>query len=172
MHLARYTKDQSVTSKLIFYLKDTNGKYLYSFLADELCELIKASIKNYGDYVITFVPRSKAKKRKYGIDQAKVLAKEVSKRLNIRFVDVLSHNGAKEQKKLSGADRLENAVSSYDLKKGSMLDICNRKIILADDVITTASSIYACATLLNLSGADSIVAVTVGKTYKEKKIEE
>lgn len=169
LHLARYQKDESVTNKLIFYLKDTNGKYLYSFMADELCELIKSSVKNYSEYVITYVPRSKNKARKYGVDQAKMLAKEVSKRLGIRCICVLKHIEGKEQKKLTGAERLENAMSSYDLKKGSMLDICNHKIILIDDVITTASSIYACATLLNLSGAQSIVAVTVGKTYKEKK---
>lgn len=169
LHLARYTHDESVASKLIFYLKDTNGKYLYDFVADELCELIKSSVKKHEEYVITFVPRSNAKKRKYGVDQAKMLAKEVSKRLGIRYIDVLKHVAGKEQKKLSGAERLENAMSSYDLKKGSMLDICNKNIILVDDVITTASSIYACASLLNLSGAKSIVAVTVGKTYREKK---
>jgi len=169
LHLARYTRDESVISKLIFYLKDTNGKYLYDFVADELCELIRSSVKNYGDHVITFVPRSRAKKQKYAVDQAKTLAKGVSKRLGIRFIDVLKRTSGKEQKKLSGAERLENAVSSYDLKKGTMLDICNRKIILIDDVMTTASSIYACATLLNISGAQSIVAVTVGKTYKEKR---
>lgn len=172
LHLARYTKDESITSKLILLLKDTNSKYLYSFVADELCELIKSSIKNYEDYVITFVPRSRAKKRKYGVDQAQMLAKMVAKRLNIRCIDVLKHTAGKEQKKLTGDQRLENAVSSYDLKKGTLLDICNRRIILIDDVMTTASSIYACASLLTLSGALSITSVTVGKTYKEKKIEE
>lgn len=172
LHLARYTKDESVTSKLILSLKDTNGKYLYSFVADELCELIKAGIKNYESYVVTYVPRSKAKKRKYGTDQAETLAREVAKRLNIRCIHVIKHITGKEQKKLTGAERLENAVSSYDLKKGSLLDICNRNIILLDDVMTTASSMYACASLLNLSGAASITCITVGKTYREKKKEE
>ena len=168
LHLAEYTKDESVTTRLILSAKERNDKYLYKFLSEELCKLLESSVKNIDEYFVTFVPRSGDKKRVYGIDQSEKLSRLIAKRLGIPMIKAFRHKKSKEQKKLTGEERLENAMSSYELKKGALLDVFNRKIILVDDVITTASSVYACSSLLNLNGASKIVCLTVGKTYKKK----
>ena len=166
LHLAEYTKEESITTNLILSIKERNDKYLYGFLSDELCKLLEGNVKNLNEYFITFVPRSADKKRVYGIDQSEKLSRLISKKLGIPWIKAFKRKKSKEQKKLTGEERLENAMSSYELKKGALLDVCNRKIILVDDVITTASSVYACSSLLNLNGAAKIVCVTIGKTYK------
>jgi predicted amidophosphoribosyltransferase len=69
--------------------------------------------------------------------------------------------GKKEQKTLTKLERMQNALQSFIPLDG--INVEGKKFILIDDVITSGSTINACASLLKRMGAKSVVAVCFAK---------
>ena len=114
--LFRYSKtDQSMPSNhLIYSLKQDNRADVLSFLADELALALSYSIDFDKDTcVITNVPRRKKAIVNFGYDHAKELAKKVSARLQLEYVEILKSKSKKSQKSVYGQERIENAKFDY-----------------------------------------------------------
>lgn len=108
--------------------------------------------------------------RRTGIDSAYSLAKALKKQCGATVFRALRRTyGADEQKKLHGAQRLENAKKTYRLRPFVKQRIRGRDIVLVDDILTTGASCRACAALLHAAGARSITVLTFGKTYLYRK---
>lgn len=127
--------------ELIFNLKyrsDFNsGRLLVELAIDKIK---KDNIKF--DYII-FVPSSKKRLKEKGFNQCEFLAKEISKVLEVPYLDVLSKSNAiKEQKILNKAEREKNIKNAFKLKNKRILE--NKKVLLIDDVITTGFTIEEC----------------------------
>ena len=116
------------------------------------------SNKNF-DYVCC-VPMSKDHEKERGYNQAKVLAKSVSKILKIPFKDVLVKvKKTKTQHTLARDERLINVKGAYvALNKDYVKE---KKILLCDDILTTGSTVKECALVLYNAGASYVLATCI-----------
>ncbi len=98
------------------------------------------------DYV-SCIPMGKKAKRKRGFNQSELLAKQVAKKLNTPYVElIIKSKETKEQHSLNLAQRQLNIKGAYTLKNNIAE---NKNILLIDDIITTGSTLQeACKTLL------------------------
>ncbi len=162
----RYVYSEKLPSNLLIYsLKRDNRHDVIEFLASELANAIKNSVSPQKDFIITYVPRRKSAIRKYGIDHSMQLAYELSRLLGTEFASVLISNAKAPQKKLTAKERAENA--SYTLKPQHP-ELKGKTVILVDDIVTTGSSMGACARLLHSLGAKKIIGACISIAYRDR----
>ena len=150
-------------NRLIFSLKRENREDVAKFCAQELAEAIRACIENYKDFVLVYVPRRSREKRKYGVDQAEILARQLGNALNIPVIGALRSLAKMPQKKLSATDRKKNAV--FEARSG--VDLSRKRVFLVDDIVTTGASMGSAAVTLRGLGAKEIVGVCFAIAYKD-----
>ncbi len=159
--------DEPPTNNLIYRLKRDNRRDVVDFLASELLNSLKNKNTNLDNTIITSVPRRRKSIKKYGFDHAMVLAKALSKELGLEYKKLLVSRVKKDQKKSNDkSDRRKNA--KFDYRK-RCLDITGKNVLIIDDIITTGSSVGACATLLHGLGAKKITALTLSIAYSDEK---
>ncbi len=155
-----------IAKKLIYsfkykpYLSD-----LKSFLSELFIESIiqnEQFIKLIESSNFTFVPiplfKDKFKKR--GYNQSEILAKALSKKLNIPMQDLLTRvKDTKSQFKLTKDERKENIKGVFELKYPKI----PKNIFLIDDVVTTGSTLKQAANLLKRNGAAKIFGLTFAR---------
>ena len=150
-------------NRLIFSLKRENREDVAAFCAEELASAIRVSIENPSDFVLSYIPRRGRSKRKYGVDQARILAEHIGRILEIPVVHALRSRARTPQKKLNARQRRENAVFSY--RRGA--DLTGKRVLLVDDIVTTGASMGAAAAMLRGIGAKEIVGVCFAIAYKD-----
>ncbi len=150
-------------NRLLFSLKRENREDVAELCAGELCDAIRAGVENYKNFSVAFIPRRGREKRKYGVDQAKILAKRIAKELGLPLLNVLKSRSGAPQKKLSVEQRRKNAV--YELKRNA--DPSGKRILLVDDIVTTGATMGAAAAALRAGGAKEIVGVCFAIAYKD-----
>lgn len=161
-------------NRLIFYIKRNRTRRVFCFLARELSEgvsrLLNEAHMDVSQTVILYVPRRRRAYLEYGIDQAKALAAELSRKLSIPIVSALQRRGRYQtpQKELSGKDRFAQVKQAYSLKKDA--DLKGKSVILVDDTVTTGATMAACIRLLKKAGAKNVfcVSVAVDDTNRER----
>lgn len=108
------------------------------------------------------VPLHPSRLRSRGYNQSALLANAVSERLGIPIVEAVQRIRATDQQaRLSGAQRVVNVEGAFAVTPG--FDPAGMDLILVDDVITTGSTINACARVLVAGGAASVRAVTLAR---------
>lgn len=108
---------------------------------------------------ITYVPLHKDTFKDRGFNQSELLAKNLSKLLNIPCRELLiKPKKNKPQHTLSGKDREKNVKGVFKTINNS--EINNKRIILVDDIATTRSTLCECSEMLKLKGAKDIMCVT------------
>lgn len=90
------------------------------------------------------VPLHKSKQKKRGYNQSEFFATGISKAMNIPtdFTSLIRAKATETQTRKSKYERYENVESIFALKEKH--ELTGKHIILADDVITTGSTIEAC----------------------------
>ncbi len=140
MHALKYHGDQDL------------GTYLGRMYGKEL--------KNRSDFIIpdliTSVPLHQSKLKRRGFNQSDLIAAGIAESLNIPFrpglLYRLDDNASQTRKKRY--ERWENASDTYQVvQTGTDLP---RHIALIDDVITTGSTVEACAGKLKSAGVPEI----------------
>jgi len=116
---------------------------------------------------VTWVPISARRMRKRGYCQAKLLAKEVSKALDIKCSCLLrKRRHTQPQSTLSGlAARKANISGAFCAVNKS--GIAGMSILLIDDVITTGATLSECTRMLLMSGARNVSCATLCKSTKK-----
>lgn len=155
---------------LIYSLKHGNRRDTFDLLARELADSIQCSYdisSNPDKYIITNVPRRGAAIRNDGYDHSAVLAKRISKILNIRYESLIKSIAKRPQKETHGEERRKNARFSYKRKTANLNGIT---VILVDDVVTTGSSLAAAAKMIRALGARRVVGAVVSIAYKDSCI--
>ena len=153
-------------NRLLFSLKRENREDVASFGASELCGAIRESIQNYEEFSVAYVPRRGREKRRYGVDQARILAKKIAKELRLPLIKALKSRSRVPQKKLSLKERRKNAV--YEARRN--IDLSGKRILLVDDIVTTGATMGAAASALRGGGAREIVGVCFAIAYKDPYI--
>ena len=111
--------------------------------------------------LITWVPVSRQRKAKRGYDQVELLAKAVSRELNVpavRLLRKIRHNRA--QSAINGASaRRANVLGIY--RAVEPFPARGKRVLLLDDIITTGATVQECAKTLALSGVEAVYAAVV-----------
>lgn len=155
----------SVSSSVIFTLKRRACGRCEHFAAEQLSSLIRTRLNlcesNLSDYVITFIPRGSAAVTEYGYDHAEILAGLVSKITGIQLKRIFCRDiKAKEQKGLDANERIKNAYETLFLCEIEK-ELCGKKIILLDDVVTSGSTMARGVKLSLDAGAKEAIGVCI-----------
>ncbi len=163
----------------IFYYNEiikkviTDFKYYdQTFIAYKLAKLLANKIAPELENIdlITIVPLhiNKLKKRKF--NQTALLAKQILK-LNKRKIPLYNNlifrtKDTQIQARLTSKQRRSNIKNAFVLNKKYQDLVKDKTILLLDDVMTTGSTIEACAKILKKRGAKKIVILTLARTAK------
>ncbi len=125
--------------------------------------------------IICYVPMYKTKERARGYNQAQLLAKELSKTADAEYMDLLKRvKNTVPQSKLGKDERMENIANAIELAHGFDEHIKDKAILVADDILTTGSSINECAKVLKAHGARVVYGLCLCSVseYKNEDAEE
>lgn len=123
-----------------------------------------------GDVVVP-VPVHAERSRRRGYDQAALIARVAARRLDLPFAPILQRTRVTAaQFDLDRRDRAANVGGAFALRElpaRTGLDprhpLAGRWVVLVDDVVTTGSTLAACAQPLLAAGAMGVSAVTVSR---------
>ncbi len=164
-YLFNYTKEIAVYS-FIWHLKTSVDERTMDFVAEMLIFGCAINPKRFDG--VTYVPRSRLRKRVFGYDQSEELASAISRRCGIPVVNELKRRRSREQKNLSAKERFENANRSFALKRVIPEPERYKKLLLVDDLSTTGATVNTCAKLLRTGIANQISLAVLAKTsFKE-----
>ncbi|MEJ2055083.1 MAG: ComF family protein [Calditrichaceae bacterium] len=128
-----------------------------------LAKYFAASIVNLFDYddihMIVGIPLNPAKQRERGYNQSALIVNELSGLLNIPADNsiVKRIKNTPSQTKLNRKQRIENMRNAFVCT----IDLRGKNIVLLDDIITTGSTLNACAEVLKKQGAAKVTAVAL-----------
>lgn len=158
-------------SRIVWAVKTSSDRSAVRFVARELAgdllRLFTTCGEKPSDWRITFPPRTASRRRHFGFDQGRDMAKMLSEYTGIPTERCFVNRGNTVQKALNSAERRRNAEGAYKLN--SKAAVKNKKYIIADDVITTGATISACASLLKDAGADCVFPVSIARTKRKKR---
>jgi len=130
--------------------------------------ILKQSLKPYKqyfkkhDYILIPVPLSIQRKRTRGFNQADIIAKLISKILNIPYYPhvLIRHKNNFPQANIKNQlQRPQNVKNIFKLNKKQLKFLKNKNIILVDDVFTTGSTLNECAKILKRNKVKKILAI-------------
>lgn len=117
--------------------------------------------------LITWAPLHRWRRYRRGYDQAQLLAREAGSLWAQEPVRLLEKiRSTRPQSSLSAEQRRQNVQGVYRLvPQCPSLD--GKRILLVDDVITTGSTLSACAAVLTSAGAEDVVCLTLARAGAE-----
>lgn len=125
-----------------------------------------------GDLLVP-VPASPDRVRERGYDQAFLLARVVGHELDLPVAELLERTHATAaQFDLDRAERATNVRDAFRLREAAHPEpsdasdvdlLAGRWAVLVDDVVTTGSTLAACATVLLDAGAQAVSALTLAR---------
>jgi competence protein ComFC len=108
------------------------------------------------------VPLHRSRRAWRHFNQAEEIAMSVSRRTGLPLLDALKRTRATTtQTSLSRAKRLENLRGAFAIRRVGDNWAAKNGAILVDDVLTTGSTLDACARVLRKSGFRTVVAIAV-----------
>ena len=120
----------------------------------------------YGDISfdgICFVPMTYGNLIKRGYNQSELLAVKMSDELGIPVVPCLKKTrDSLHQKDLNALQRTENVKNSFGFFGKS--DICEKTLILCDDIKTTGATLRECSDTLMKAGAKDVYSIALAIT--------
>ena len=119
-----------------------------------------------GAEVIVPVPVHADRERHRGYDQAALIAAVTARQLRLPIDGALERTRATTAQFELGRDqRAANVRGAFRLRKSNhhATVIRDRWVLLVDDVVTTGSTLAACAAVLEAAGAAAVSAITVAR---------
>ena len=152
LYFSKKGKTQQLLHALKYQNKPEVGELLGKWYG---YDLLLAGHKNRFDVIIP-VPLHKSKLRKRGYNQSEHFAYGLAEALGMNVeLEVLERVRAGEsQTKKNRMERWENVSKTYGIKNTEKIK--NQRVLLVDDVLTTGSTLMACAALLLDAGSASI----------------
>ena len=107
------------------------------------------------------VPLHRRRLRERGYNQSELLAREVAKERALPVLDgiLVRTRDTPPQVSLSYDDRVKNVEGSFECRA----DVSGRSLILVDDVVTTGSTLFACAAALKAGGAVAVWGLALAR---------
>jgi ComF family protein len=144
---------QGAARTAVLTLKFKSGRYLAPLMG-ELLRAQLAARPVQADVVVP-VPLAPRRLQQRGFNQARLLADEIAGAVRGSVLpDALSRTDRPAQQTLPAAERLMNLQGAFTCPRAA--DVRNRRVLLVDDVVTTGSTLSACAEALADAGASRI----------------
>jgi len=132
------------------------------FFAKQIKESRTAFFKQVAPECIVPVPLHPSKQRVRGFNQAELLAEALEAETGIPMRKLLiKHKKTKDQKSLSKNQRIRNVKAAYAVDEEVMGKQIPRSVLLLDDVITTGSTLSACAEALKAKGVEKVAFLSI-----------
>ena len=144
----------NLAKSLVWKLKLAGAQSAARIMARHMAGLI-GSLP--GRPIIVPVPTATGRVRQRGYDQAKLLARELSRQTRLPYSNCLARSGQTHQHGLPRRERLTQLETAFHVNKASA--IRKSSVILVDDVVTTGATLEAAAKVLRAAGADRIEAI-------------
>ena len=160
IYLMRY---EGIFREKILSYKFDDKSYLYKTFAkiilknEKICQILT------GYDIITSIPIHKKRKNERGYNQSELIAKEIARNIRdfkyLKFLNKIKNT--QKQSLLGKNERENNAKDAYEVINEEI--ICNKKIIIFDDIYTTGATANECARLLKENGAKEILILSLAK---------
>lgn len=151
------TSYQSHAKTLIWQLKLNGAQAAARIMAKYMVSMVD----EVGNAWLVPVPTATSRARQRGYDQAKLLAREISRQTNLPYLECLARHGQTSQHGTSRHDRLNQLDNAFRIKRPHLIK--NTHIILVDDVITTGATLEIAARTLRKAGAEQVEAITFAR---------
>ncbi len=140
-----------------------SGGYAKAF-AGYICESLEGSHCAENADMITFVPLLKRDQKRRGYNQAQLIAKELSRLLDLPVKPLIRKvRRTEKQHDLSAEQRKQNLAGAFEAEPCE--DVRGKTIILCDDVVTTGSTLDETAKTLKSAGAKAVICCVVASSY-------
>lgn len=172
--LKKLTSEGTIHTLASCYIFEHNGSFQhivhglkyrgYTSLGIQLGETLASVIQELSlsaDIVLP-VPLHKRKHRERGYNQSEFLAQGIARKLSIPWNPslLIRQRYTQSQTKLSADERRQNMLNAFALRPSSMEHLSGKTCIIVDDVITTGSTIKACAEVLLQAQPNRIIAAS------------
>ena len=154
----KYVKDGKV-QHLIHQMKYQGFSEIGTYVGETYGSLLASSPRFSEIDIVVPVPLHRSKLRKRGFNQSEMFAKGLSRSMNIILdsTNLYRTRASSTQTKKSRWERYKNVNKIFDVHEPKKF--MGKNILLVDDVITTGSTIEACANVLNeIEGVNVYVA--------------
>ena len=161
----RGKRRDAVQNRLIFRIKDTPDRYAVRFCAERLIKPLREELAlrglSHDQCLITYLPRSAAAVAKSGTDQARELARALSRHTGISHTSLIARRRGRNrpQKQLRYAERIRNAKESYVLAENA--DPKGMTVFLVDDIVTSGAGMAQGVRLLRQAGAAEVICLSI-----------
>lgn len=160
-----FFKYENLIRGQILALKFREKPYTYKTIGNFLKNMEKKlkTLKKYD--IIIVVTISKQRNRERGYNQSKLIAKEISKIIQVPVVDKVLYKikDTRPQSTLNKKQREENAKGAYKIK--NIEKVQNKRILIIDDIYTTGNTVNECAKVFVQNGIkrNNIGVLTIAK---------
>jgi len=149
----------SLWGALVRTLKFEREKAVARWLSGRLARSLRSQDPFGRIDVITYVPMTRSARRARGFNQAAWLAKATGKRLGIPVRRLLAKvRETPPQMRLPAKQRRRNLHGAF-----RVVSFVVGRVLLVDDILTTASTVEECAHALRSGGAEAVVVLTVAR---------
>lgn len=139
-----------------------NKTYLYKVFGEILYKTY--ILNDLKPDIIGYVPSNRDKSYKRGYNQGELLADYLGKKLGKPVLkdNLIKVKNTRNQSDLDKLERRKNLIGAFEVKRPD--EICNQKILLVDDIITTGSTLSSCAKVLVENDAKSVFGLGLAST--------
>lgn len=156
---------QGPAGQAVRKIKESGTRELVAFFANEMAETAEQQgVLSYLPETVWIVPvpLHRKKLRERGFNQAKLLADVVGEKTGLPVKELLvKKKRTKDQKNLPREQRRKNVRDAYCLNGQERDNGIPEAVLLVDDVMTTGSTLTACARVLKENGVRIVRFLTV-----------
>ena len=151
-----------VAGSMIRKVKRDGTEPTLRFLAKQMKRHCRLFLSETGAECIVPVPLHRKKQQKRGFNQAELLAEALGKELGLPVKNLLQKTKqTKDQKYMSLEQRSRNVADVYRIRNEAKGVAMPRSVLLMDDIVTTGSTLTACARALKEAGVKEVYFITV-----------
>ncbi len=150
--------------RLVHALKYEGWRHVASLMAERMARIRLPRRFSPGVAAVVAVPTTRARRRRRGYNQARVLAEALPDRRGDVASGVLVRvSGGDSQVSLHPSQRRTNVRSAFAIGENAGALLRGRPVLLVDDVLTTGATAGAAARTVEAAGANGVAALTFAR---------
>lgn len=151
---------EGVIRDCVHAIKYENNRGLGEYFSDGLAALVTAA--GWSPDMVTAVPLSQQRMAERGYNQSACIAKPLAAYLGLNYhpFAIERTRDTRSQVGLSGEARHRNVIDAF---KALPEVVADQRVLIVDDVMTTGSTMEACALALREAGAMVVFGLTLGR---------